>query len=80
MFSKMLRRTSWRQKSCIYSIAIIWNCILEILTQSVLLVHLKNNLKHYSWTQNVIFLHDVCSIINQDKMLYFIIILIMVIN
>ena len=29
-----------------------------ILIQSVLLVYLKNNPKHYSWTQNVIFLHE----------------------
>ena len=44
-----------------------------ILTQSVLLVCLKNNPKHYSWTQKVIFLHEVCSTILQDKMLYLII-------
>ena len=43
------------------------------LTQSVLLVCLKNNPKHYPWTQKVIFLHEVCSTILQDKMLYLII-------
>ena len=49
---------------------VFWN----ILTQSVLLGHLKNNLyKHYSWTQKVISWHDFCSIIIQEKMLYFII-------
>ena len=68
------RSMSRGQRSCIYSSAIIWNCILyKILTQSVLLVCLKNNPKHYSWTQKVIFLHEVCSTILQDKMLYLII-------
>ena len=60
---------------CIHSSAIIWSCILNIFNpECVIGLFIKqNNPKHYSWTQRVIFLHEVCSTGIQDKMLYLII-------
>ena len=50
-----------------------WNCILNNFNPECDIGLFKtNNPKHYSRTQNVTFIYEVCSTIIQDKMLYMI--------
>ena len=67
------RSTSRGQMSCIYSSAIIWNCILDNFNPECAIGLFKKQSQALFFNSKGDFLHEVCSTILQDKMLYLII-------
>ena len=66
------RSTSRGKRSCIYSSAIIWNCILDNFSPECAIGLFKKQSRVLFFNSKVPFLHEVCSTILQDKVLYLI--------